>query len=118
MFTKKQSHALLTKNEILIQCYPYVRSQLYSELEILINHSLDEDLKYIREVLNRVYDATTSGNEKRAWAICVAIDFLSSRLQYFGRLPEDFKTDFGIDLEILPETIAEWRDEKITKLIP
>ncbi len=107
----------MDKKQIIDYCKPYIRSELHEELETIITCAVPKDLEYILEVFERIYDGNKVGYEKRGRAICVALDFLTSRLQYFKRLPPDFKTSFGMEPELIPDTIAEWRNEKLNDLI-
>jgi hypothetical protein len=104
-----------------------VRDDLKEEAQSILNACLDNDFDRLREYAHKYLDKvedkkgmikvqaetrrTTFGN-----IACMELDFLKTRLEYFGRLPK-VESTLGISKEMIPDLIARWRDEKLNNLI-
>lgn len=88
-----------------------VRDDLHSEVEQIILLSNKRDLIKIEQILQvKKIDSFVISK------VCIELDFLSSKLKYLKKL-DPKNGSFGIDLEMIPELVAEWRDEKINDII-
>lgn len=109
----------MDKTELIEKLKNMIREDLHNQLEVIIHHSLDEELSEIIGMVN-----SKSKNNKLARGdynlfnkVCIEIDFLVARLKYFGRLPQGFETEFGVDSKLIPDLISKWRDEKLNGLL-
>lgn len=88
-----------------------VRDDLHSEVEQIILLSNKRDLIKIEQILQvKKIDSFVISK------VCIELDFLSSKLKYLKKLDNN-SGSFGIDLEMIPDLVAEWRDEKINDII-
>ena len=88
-----------------------VRDDLHSEVEQIILLSNKRDLIKIEQILReKKLDSFVISK------VCIELDFLSSKLKYLKKLDLN-NGSFGIDLEMIPDLVAEWRDEKINDII-
>ena len=88
-----------------------VRDDLHSEVEQIILLSNKRDLIKIEQILQvKKIDSFVISK------VCIELDFLSSKLKYLKKLDLN-NGSFGIDLEMIPDLVAEWRDEKINDII-
>ena len=88
-----------------------VRDDLHSEVEQIILLSNKRDLIKIEQILReKKIDSFVISK------VCIELDFLSSKLKYLKKLDLN-NGSFGIDLEMIPDLVAEWRDEKINDII-
>lgn len=88
-----------------------VRDDLHSEVEQIILLSNKRDLIKIEQILReKKLDSFVISK------VCIELDFLSSKLKYLKKLDNN-NGSFGIDLEMIPDLVAEWRDEKINDII-
>lgn len=88
-----------------------VRDDLHSEVEQIILLSNKRDLIKIEQILQvKKIDSFVISK------VCIELDFLSSKLKYLKKLDNN-SGSFGIDLEMIPDLVAEWRNEKINDII-
>lgn len=95
-----------------------VRDDLYSEVEQIILLSNKRDLIKIEQIVH-LYRQSFRDKKLDSFVIskvCIELDFLSAKLKYFKKL-DNKSGSFGIDLEMIPELVAEWRNEKINDII-
>lgn len=104
-----------------------IRDDLHSQLQVIINHSTEEDLEGLIDLITKKGKLKLNTRDGRISSedssdnlfdkVCIEIDFLTSKLRYFQKLPKEFKTDFGIEFELIPDLISKWRDEKLSGLL-
>lgn len=110
-----------------------IRDDLHSQLQVIINHSTKEDLEGLIDLITKkgklkintsdgssedsMDNLLTSPTFSMVTKVCIEIDFLTSKLRYFQKLPKEFKTDFGIEFELIPDLVATWRDQKLEGLL-
>lgn len=78
------------------------RKDTHSEIFTILKHCTDVDIQ-------RLIDAGVDNK-------FIELDFIKSRLVYFGILKQNPGDSFGIALDMIPDVVAKWRDEKINIL--
>lgn len=122
------------KNELISILKNMIRVDLHSQLQVIINHSTKEDLEGLIDLITKkgklklntsdgrissedsMDNLLTSPTFSMITKVCIEIDFLTSKLRYFQKLPKEFKTDFGIEFELIPDLVATWREQKLEGL--
>lgn len=97
----------MNRNILLQTCLDNTRWELQSQIETIFQFAEDDDLI-------KLWDIVEGG--KPTNLIFIEIDFIVSKLRYFGKLDKNFKTDFGFTLDLIPELVAKWRNEKLNNL--
>jgi hypothetical protein len=96
---------------IIENCKKIVRKELNDEVESLIRYAPEVELEKIFSLISRNIHNINNN------IICIELDFLATRLKYFGYLQDDFITTFGFNLDDVPDLLGEWREEKLNNLI-
>lgn len=94
-----------------------IRSDLAHEANRIIDTCTDVDFESFIEYADKYLNSTKKEDNRRFDNIaCLELDMLKSKLEYFGRLKK-CESAIGFDMEIMPELIAKWRQEKLNTLI-
>ena len=97
--------------ELIDKTVVHIRKDLHEEVEKIILLSEKQDLNKLEQLTKKPkFDSTAVSS------VCIELDFLASKLKYFGKLNTS-ELRFGINIDLIPELIAKWRDEKINKII-
>lgn len=104
-----------------------LRDDLKEEAQSILNACLDSEFNRLREYAHKYLDKVENKKgvikvqaETRVSSFgniaCMELDFLKTRLEYFGRL-QKVESTLGISKEMIPDLIAKWREEKLNNLI-
>lgn len=85
----------------------HTREDLVSDLEVVFQVANETELNNLQQIIDE---------EREINLIFIELDFICSKLNYFGKFPEGFTCSFGIDLELIPDLHQKWRDEKLNGL--
>lgn len=98
--------------ELIKNINKYIREDLHSQVDQIISLSDKKDLSKIESLINsNINSINYIGNN-----VCIELDFLASKLKYLKKVSNE-EIRFGIELDLIPELVAKWRDEKLNKLI-
>jgi len=91
-----------------------IREDLLNEAISIIEACPDEYLSSIRMYANKHLP-----NNKNSFGnlLCLELDFLKSKLEYFGKIPK-VESEIGIAKEYIVDLIGKWRDEKLDGILP
>ena len=85
----------------------HTREDLVLDLEVVFQVATETELGKLQQIIDQ---------EREINLIFIELDFICAKLKYFKRFPEGFTTSFGIDLELIPNLLQQWRDEKLKGL--
>lgn len=84
-----------------------LRKDLIAEALNIVENLNQAELNKFGGIVEK-YDKRNQGN-----IVCIELDFLKTRLEYFNRIPK-VESDLGIDIEMIPDVVEKWRSENIT----
>lgn len=107
----------------------FIRDDLKEEALSIMEACNDDEFDRLREMAYKYLDDVPGKYEKKLKVqsvqtrrvsfgniACMELDFLKTRLEYFGRIPK-VESTIGLSKEMIPDLIAKWREEKLNNLI-